>query len=102
MAELFYFSAKRAVMRAAWSVAGAFVRRDEYYSNIIAHSGNGNRHRRDTIFPLVRIDFEGESFSAPADTDRYLRDLFGDYMKLPPEDQRTAHAVFFCNHLVAE
>ena len=74
-------------------------RKDQYYSNILPHSGNGNRHLRATIFPLSTITFEGQTFSAPADVDTYLRDLFRDYMSLPPEDQRKGHAVFYVPEL---
>lgn len=72
----------------------------KYYSNTIDNSGNGNRHLRSTIFPLSTIEFEGERFSAPRDVDTYLRDLFGDYMKLPPENQRGGHAKFFVSRLL--
>ena len=36
----------------------------------------------------VEIVFEGEKRLAPAQTNTYLSQLFGDYMKLPPEDKR--------------
>lgn len=98
-AEFFYFGAKRSICRLLWTVGGWFCRKDEFYSNILEQSGNGNRHRKATIFPLSEINFEGERFKAPANADQYLRDLFGDYMKLPPEDQRGGHAVFFCTDL---
>ena len=98
-AEFFYFTAKRACCRALWTVGGVLRKKDRYYSNILAHSGNGNRHLRTTIFPLGTITFEGQTFSAPADADTYLRDLFRDYMQLPPEDQRKGHAVFYVPEL---
>lgn len=99
-AELFYFGAKRAWLRACWTVAGLCAGKDKYYSNILCQSGNGNRHLRRTIFPLGRIAFEGMEFNAPADPDTYLRDLFGEYRQLPPEAQRTGHASFFIPKLV--
>lgn len=33
-------------------------------------------------------DFEGEKFSIPINFDTYLRNVYGDYMTLPPEDKR--------------
>ncbi|MFW5604308.1 MAG: hypothetical protein ACOCNJ_06585 [Bacteroidales bacterium] len=56
-------------------------------------------HRTADIFPLSEIAFEGKTFRAPASPDHYLHDLYKDYMKLPPEDKRTGHAVFFCEEL---
>ena len=37
---------------------------------------------------LTDLMFEGESFKAPAQYDAYLTALYGNYMQLPPEDQR--------------
>lgn len=34
------------------------------------------------------VTFEGKEYRAPLDCDTYLRALYGDYMKLPPEDKR--------------
>ncbi len=46
----------------------------------------------DDLFPLQRLAFEGETFLAPRNPDRYLRLMYGDYMQLPPEDRRETHA----------
>lgn len=98
-AELFYFGMKRALFATLWKVGGWFCRKDKYYSNTLDNSGNGNRHLRTTVFPLSEIEFEGERFKAPANVDQYLKDLFRDYMALPPEEHRTGHAIFFKTHL---
>ena len=39
----------------------------------------------------TKVEFEGCLYNAPADTDKYLTNLYGDYMKLPPESERLAH-----------
>ena len=36
----------------------------------------------------VEYEFENERFVGVRDYDRYLTTLYGDYMQLPPEDQR--------------
>lgn len=36
--------------------------------------------------PLTTIEFEGEMFPAPKDTDAYLTNVYGDWRKLPNED----------------
>ncbi|MDF2567312.1 MAG: hypothetical protein K0R90_768 [Oscillospiraceae bacterium] len=36
----------------------------------------------------VPVDFEGELFCVPELWDKYLTHLYGDYMKLPPEQER--------------
>lgn len=44
--------------------------------------------KRDCIFPLSRVQFEGGEFFAPGDVDQFLTIRFGDYMQLPPESER--------------
>lgn len=46
------------------------------------------------IDPFVTVDFEGQSFYAPGDWDAYLTAIYGDYMRLPPEEQRVSHHAF--------
>lgn len=43
------------------------------------------------IFPLSKIEFEGKMFPVPRDTDKYLRQIYGDYMKLPNLDKIHPH-----------
>ena len=45
------------------------------------------------IFPLTNIEFEGNNFFAPYDSEEMLKILFGkDYMQLPPKDKRLTHS----------
>lgn len=37
---------------------------------------------------MTELEFEGELFPAPGDSHCYLESVYGDYMKLPPKDQR--------------
>lgn len=39
------------------------------------------------IFPLTEIEFEGIRFPAPNDVDAYLTAMYGDWRKLPTEEQ---------------
>ena len=43
------------------------------------------------IFPLQDIQFEDMTVMTARDTDKELRQLFGDYMQLPPEEERVGH-----------
>lgn len=36
----------------------------------------------------VDVEFEGKMYAAPIGYDKYLRQMYGDYMKLPPEKDR--------------
>jgi lipopolysaccharide cholinephosphotransferase len=47
--------------------------------------------KRQWIFPLKPINFEDTEFYAPHNYDEYLKTIFGDYMKLPPEKDQIPH-----------
>lgn len=47
------------------------------------------------VFPTEERSFEGHSFSVPGQVDKYLTALYGDYMKLPPEDKRKPEHKYF-------
>lgn len=51
-----------------------------------------NTFLKEKIFPLKELDFEGIKFKVPFDFDSYLRELYGDYMKIPEESKRHTHA----------
>jgi len=45
----------------------------------------------DVYKETVYVDFEGKKYPAPVGWDTYLRNIYGDYMQLPPENQRYSH-----------
>lgn len=47
-----------------------------------------------SILEACELEFEGRFFCAPKEYDLYLTALFGDYMTLPPVEEREAH---FCS-----
>ena len=42
---------------------------------------------------VIKVEFEGALYDAPADYDEYLKILYADYMQIPPESQRITHSV---------
>lgn len=44
--------------------------------------------------PLTRLQFESDEFMVPAGYDAWLKQIFGDYMKLPPVEKRVSHHTF--------
>ena len=43
------------------------------------------------IYPLTNIQLEGRVFPAPHNIDNYLKNIYGDYMRLPSIDSITLH-----------
>lgn len=61
----------------------------DFYLNIYScYSMKKELIKREWVENLAPIEFEGKEYLAFKDTDAYLTHLYGDYMKLPPEDMR--------------
>lgn len=45
----------------------------------------------DDFYPLKKIEFEGDFYTVPNNYDAYLREIYGDYLKIPPESERGYH-----------
>lgn len=43
------------------------------------------------LFPLKELKFEDDYFKAPNQIEKYLTEFFGNYMELPPENERIGH-----------
>ncbi|MDR3443209.1 MAG: LicD family protein [Legionella sp.] len=55
--------------------------------------------RQDDIYPLKRIAFESGEFNIPRNAELILTQQYGDYMTLPPENQRTMR---HCKELIPD
>ncbi len=62
-----------------YNIAGHIIRRKKM------------TYDRDLFANLIDVEFQGEKFLATADYDYYMRLCYGDYMQLPPEDQRVLY-----------
>ena len=50
--------------------------------------GVGERMKKEEFLDTCQVEFEGHMFTAVKSWDKYLTNLYGDYMKLPPEEDR--------------
>lgn len=60
-------------------------------AGIVWGYGPQERMPKEEWLKRVKVEFEGHKFWAPGCWDLYLRSLYGDYMKLPPEEKRITH-----------
>lgn len=56
-----------------------------------AYDGTGQALTREEFEDLIEMDFEGCTFLGVKAWDKYLTGVFGDYMQLPPEEDRITH-----------
>lgn len=56
------------------------------------------------IFPLSKMEFEGIEFPVPGNTDAYLTNIYGDWRKLPTEEQirRAIHYPVYLKEIFGE
>ena len=69
---------------------------------VFPYYGLRNRTRTKVFESYTRVPFEEYEFSIIQDFDEFLRDIYDDYMKLPPEEDRVPkHSVhkFYWNNL---
>lgn len=103
-------SVTRAVLKTPWILFAKFagsdfwnrriqkiVRQNPYheskYVGQVAYTLYGSKERmlREEFEKTSKVEFEGHLFDAVENWDHYLRCLYGDYMVLPPEEQRKTH-----------
>ncbi|WP_281522042.1 LicD family protein [Dubosiella newyorkensis] len=62
-----------------------------YVGELSVYGGKTSRHKKEIFNDYALVEFEGYKFRAPIDYKTYLTDKYGDYMKLPPENERITH-----------
>ncbi len=101
-AELIWFSTELVVTKAIWKLLDITHKHNVYIGNTLLNNGYGIMHRQDSVFPLSTIKFEGKEFPAPHDTDAYLKDLYKNYMEIPPVEKRKIHSIFIQTEMISK
>ena len=60
-----------------------------FFSGFYGYKRESHKYR--TVFPLSKIEFEGKYYCAPCNYDLFLKEMYGNYMELPPVEQRVTH-----------
>lgn len=66
--------------------------KDEYIACMVGVSGYSKTKMKRTIFErYIQVPFENHTFAVVEDYDYMLTKIYGDYMQLPPVEQRQTH-----------
>ncbi len=62
-------------------------------TNLVANFTQGKWWvcEKSVFIKTIPIEFEGKFYNAPNDYNKWLKICYNDYMKLPPENERTTH-----------
>ena len=66
-----------------------------FVDNLVYTFNRDSRFEKSVFDSSVLLEFEGSLFNCPKDFDKVLSLQYGDYMKLPPEEQRVTHHGFW-------
>ena len=64
------------------------------YLGVIAGSPYTCCFRKEWFVKNMEVIFEGRSYLAPIGSDALLKEIYGDYMKLPPVEKQVSHHSF--------
>lgn len=97
-AKLFWFGLKYIILYGiVWHL---LPKTKTYLTCLPTNNWYGMEQKRDEILPVSRIRFEGIEVNAPCNPDAYLKNLYKDYMQMPPEEKRHIHSVFIYPELI--
>lgn len=80
-----------------WTEKALMHNRDEHTKLVAIPTGGkhfrGETYPREWLFPPRLISFEDRQFYGMHEPELYLKQMYGDYRKIPPQEERERHAV---------
>lgn len=84
----------RAIQEKVDNMLSALTEPTDYMSDIVGVRSYYNDAKAAYFKEKVYLEFEGRQFPAPSRYDEYLTLMYGDYMTMPPVEQRVTHHSF--------
>ncbi|BGI52971.1 MAG: phosphorylcholine transferase LicD [Candidatus Hamiltonella defensa (Ceratovacuna japonica)] len=91
------FLSRNFLLKLAKYLSNSFSKKTKNYIYAYGVEVSYSRYifKKETLFPINKIVFEGTKFNCPNNIEEYLKQIYGpDYMIEPPEEAREVH---FCN-----
>lgn len=81
-----------------WVYYFDLLNKKSHQSSLMTIPTGRNHYLKETqpvnvFFPVAECTFEGFKSYIPQDSHKYLSNLYGDYMRLPPENKRERHFI---------
>lgn len=65
----------------------------DYIANVVWGVGGGEAVKKSEYLDYINMEFHGYKFHVPFSWEKYLKNVYGDFMKIPPENKRYAHCI---------
>ncbi len=91
----FVFPVSYVLFKGIWKLICLFSKKDRELTPI-DRLIYGYPTLQSEMTPPSEILFEGRMYPAPKNPDARLKDMYGDYMAVPPKEKRRIHAKFVC------
>ncbi len=65
--------------------------KSNYIGCVVWGYGSRGRIEKKGFFECIDVEFEGHIFKVTSNYDKYLKNIYGNYMQLPPENKRIKH-----------
>jgi len=97
--QFFYFHFEKIIFSPIWKLVMFLTKnRKQKYANPLENNGYFITQSKSDIFPLSEAVIDGKQYPCPGNSDSYLKTIYSDYWKLPPEEKRSGHAyMYFMN-----
>jgi lipopolysaccharide cholinephosphotransferase len=69
------------------------INKEKYVACLSSPYIKKEKIEKDRLIRQKDFEFEGKHFKGPEQWDFYLRKIYGNYMELPPEEERRTHSV---------
>lgn len=79
------------LLRIAFPFLRIFTKSSKLYTTKLGCYQDAEIMVKEDIIDTIDVPFEGKLFPVPINYDSYLKNIYGDYMKLPKESQRFTH-----------
>ena len=66
----------------------------EYCEQLVSTSNPYRKGKKSFFDEYTELEFEGKMYPVIKEYDKYLRNIYGDYMQLPPPEKRVTHHDF--------
>ncbi len=91
----FLFPISYVFFKGLWALITMFRKKDREFVTFERMSYGYPTLKTDMV-PVSQIEFENHMFNAPGNPDARLKNIYGDYMTIPPVEKQRIHAEFIC------